>query len=141
MASCTGTTCQYTCNTGTSDCDKGTAPDTDGCECATPSCCGTSCQTTHGDGLGQSFYDCNPLGTFSSVTALEACQAYAASIGGAASNCSDGWECNNVPPAVVCYVVGSTNCSYCWGYTAGTDAGWLESCTCPEASSKLGTWN
>ena len=27
-------------------------------------CCATSCQTTHSNGAGQSFYDCVPLGTY-----------------------------------------------------------------------------
>jgi hypothetical protein len=32
-------------------------------------------------------------------------------------------------------------CPYCWGYTSGKDAGWVENCTCPESGAKVGTWN
>jgi len=73
-----------------------------------------------------------------------ACQAYAASISGSLSNCSDGWECSNVPPTTVCYTTGSGHslvCPYCWGYTTGQDKGWVENCTCPWQSSQVGTWN
>jgi len=146
-ASCSGTTCSYTCATGYFDCNKGTVPDTDGCECAGSGtgCCGTACQIAHSDGVGNAFYDCNALSTYNVTTALEACKAYAASIGGAATNCSDGYECGCPsackPPPVVCYVDATTQaCSYCWGYTSPTDQGWVEDCTCPESGSKVGTW-
>ncbi|HEX4449198.1 MAG TPA: hypothetical protein VH044_20810, partial [Polyangiaceae bacterium] len=46
-ASCNGSTCSYQCNSGLIDCNGGNAPDTDGCECATPACSGAGCQTTH----------------------------------------------------------------------------------------------
>ncbi len=65
-------------------------------------------------------------------------------MGGAQSNCADGYECGCPsackPPSRVCYVA-AMGCAYCWGYTANTDAGWLEDCTCPASGSKIGTWN
>ena len=139
-ATCNGVTCAYTCIANHSDCNLGTAPDTDGCECATPSCCGAACQTVHSTGTGQSFYDCNPKGTFNAVTAIEACTAYAVSVGGTAANCSDGWMCNNKPPSTVCYgdTTGTTCQTFCWGYT-GSQGGVLYTCACPNVSA--GSWN
>jgi hypothetical protein len=121
---------------GNSDCNKGTAPNTDGCECATPGCCSSSCETTHSDGVGQSYYDCNPLGTYSSVTAIEACTAYANSVGGSAANCSDGWTCTGDTIADVCYgnTAGTVCSTYCWGY-AGAEASFVYTCACPDAKA------
>jgi hypothetical protein len=171
-ATCSGSKCSYGCNTGASDCNFATAPDTDGCECLTPACCpggtntGAPCQTTHSDGLGNSYYDCNNVytvspNTFTPVTAMEACTAYAVSQGKAAPNCSDGWSCagqklsgggtDEEPDTTVCYCSNTTNatdcantCTYCWGYSANTDGaisdnGWVETCTCPE--TKATTYN
>jgi hypothetical protein len=138
---CSGTTCSYTCNTGASDCNGATAPNADGCECATPSCCGTSCQNTHSDGLGQSYYDCNPLSTHNTSQALEACTAYAQSTGHSASNCSDQWQCPAEGNAtMVCYsTTGGATCStFCWSYS-GTSAGWVTSCA--DCTASVGTWN
>jgi hypothetical protein len=156
-ATCNGLTCSYTCNTGTADCNAGTAPDLDGCECTTPACCpgGTNsaapCQTAHSNGLGNSYYDCNNLyttspNTYTAVAAMEACTAYALSQPGgkSSSNCSDGYYCGpktNPGTTTVCYEGNPGNintCTFCWGYSAPTDGGvvdngWLETCSCPEA--------
>jgi hypothetical protein len=139
-ATCNGVTCAYTCIANHSDCNYATAPDTDGCECDTPGCCAGGCQTTHADGTGQSYYDCNPSKTYTAVTATEACTAYAVSVGGTAANCSDGWNCNAGDPNQVCYGnTAGTNCqNYCWGYT-GSQAGVLYTCACPYASA--GSWD
>ena len=138
-------TCTYTCNAGTSNCNKGTPPDTDGCECATPGCCGTGCQTKHSNGVGQSFYDCNPLSTWSSVTALEACQAYVASIGKPAADCTDGYTCSETGATTwVCYGTADQSDCYgpCWGYE-GSPAGEVQSaasaCGCP--FTKAASWD
>jgi hypothetical protein len=115
-----------------------TAPDTDGCECATPGCCGTGCNTVHADGLGQNFYDCNPLNTHTDPSALEACTAYAISIGGSGANCSDGWQCQSAG-GYVCYgnTAGTTCTEYCWGYSG--KPGWVVGCsTC---TTETATWN
>jgi hypothetical protein len=157
--SCNGTTCSYTCNAGASDCNAGTHPDTDGCECATPGCCsGGLCQTTHTDGIGQNYFDCNPLHTYSVSQATEACTAYAATqTGGSGANCSDGWTCgtggNSANGDSVCYgnTAGTTCTKFCWvviggeSYTSPTPpgttppAGSVTSCTDCILSS--GNWN
>jgi hypothetical protein len=141
-ATCNGVTCAYTCIANHADCNYATAPDTDGCECTTPGCCAAGCQTTHANGVGQSFYDCNPTKTYTPVTAMEACTAYALSVGGTAANCSDGWSCSTPPkpPYQVCYgdTAGTTCQTYCWGYT-GSQGGVLYTCACPVASA--GSWN
>src|ERR1019366_3861542 len=143
-ASCSGTTCSYACDTGasaSSDCNSGTAPDTDGCECATPGCCGVACETIHSNGVGQNYYDCNNLytpspNTFTPIAATEACTAWAISQGKTAAACSDGWKCSGGSPTV-CYSTdgGNTCATYCWGYTSAKDAGWVETCSCPEAEA------
>lgn len=143
-ATCTGTTCQYTgCSSGYADCDK-TAPDTNGCECATPGCCSTQCQTVHSNGVGQSFYDCNPMGTHTLATAIEACVAYAQTVGGNANDCVGGWDCPQGNPSnvAVCYSAqgGMVVCSnYCWTYIGAT-TGDVQGCNDP-CSQSLGPWN
>lgn len=117
---CNGTTCTYTCNAGASDCNKGTPPDSDGCECATPGCCGSGCETTHSDGFGQFFYDCNPPGTYTEQSAMSACTAYT----GNASVCGFYGYCNGGD--MVC-VVNSQTC-YCWEY-GGTLSGYTSTQT------------
>jgi hypothetical protein len=123
------------CSAGRADCNASTAPNTDGCECATPSCCGTACETKHDDGFGHPFYDCNPPSATSSQAALAACNAYAASFGGSASDCSDGWSCPNTDQ--VCYAP-SSGCAKCWNYT-GPMTGAASDCNCPP--TQLGTWD
>jgi hypothetical protein len=104
-----------------------------GCDpvaCMTPSCCGDRCQTAHSNGVGGTYYDCNPPGTYGSSAAMAACLAFA---GGDPSKCSDGWDCTS-SDMQVCYVDGSSNCQmYCWTYS-GTMAGVLSDCSCPVMS-------
>jgi len=134
--SCNGLTCSYTCQSGHSDCNAGVGQNTDGCECTTPGCCTNACQTTHSNGVGQSFYDCNATSTFSLTTALEACTAYAVSVGGTAASCKDGFTCTgSKPPFQVCFVTGSGSCSnFCWGYS-GTQGGNVYTCSCPNTTT------
>jgi hypothetical protein len=108
--------CGLSCSGKKASCNNGV------CECLT--------ETTHSDGLGQSFDDCNPLETYSASSALEACSAYAAATGGTAANCADGWECPSVSATMVCYVNTTTCLGPCWGYS-GALAGKVEdSCVC-----------
>jgi hypothetical protein len=124
------------CNPGHVDCNAVNGPDTDGCECTTPACCGTSCQTTHDNGVGQSFYDCFPLGSHSSQSAMEACQAYAQAMGGDPNACSTGYYCT-MNDEEACYVVNG-NGTDCWGYRGFTD-GKVTDFSCP--SGIVGPWN
>jgi len=134
--SCVGTTCTYMCNPGHLDCNSIHGPDTDGCECATPGCCGTSCEITHQDGLGHPFYDCSPLGTHTAQTAQEACQAYAKAIGGNPSDCSTGYYCTSGVDEEACYVPGM-NGTDCWVYK-GQTSGQVTDWGCP--ANKVGTY-
>jgi hypothetical protein len=140
--SCTGTTCNYTCSTGRSNCNT-TAPDTDGCECATPSCCGSDCETTHADGVGQAYYNCNAVRTYSEAAALTACAAYAASVGSNGSNCVGGLTCPGSSVPTVCFTTSGGECaSYCWQYTgvyADGGPGTVWDCSCP--AHVIGSWN
>ena len=110
-ASCNGTTCSYKCNTGLIDCNAGTPPDSDGCECATspanPACCNGACQTVHSNGVGQSFFDCNPPKTFTAAQAQEACERYAG-----VGACSSSQVCCAIGLGGLC-LLGSTATSVC----------------------------
>jgi hypothetical protein len=44
--------------------------------CAGTACCGDACQTIHSNGLGGTFLDCNPLGTWTRDAALAAADAW-----------------------------------------------------------------
>jgi hypothetical protein len=123
-AVCTSGTCIYTCDSGFQDCDAG-----GGCECAGTGCCGSSCQTAHSNGVGQSFYDCTPLNTYNATQATEACNAYVNVYGG---SCGPGLVCGSG------FVVCTTNVlpAHCWQYT-GAAAGHVSTGTtqlCPLTS-------
>jgi hypothetical protein len=97
------------CGAGLSDCNAAMPPDTDGCECATPSCCGSSCQTVHSNGVGQNYYDCAPRGTYDMTEQLGACAAFT----GDATKCTSvSTMCLFVQAAAVCST-GASQC-YCW---------------------------
>jgi hypothetical protein len=147
MAMCTGTTCQYTCNTGYLDCNASVAPDTDGCECAwsgaiTATCCaGNACPTPHvtgyatqPSGASQTFYDCET--TVDEQLAIDACTAYS----GDAIYCASGTCGGSTTPTAVCnrYAPLSQD-SVCWSYS-GTSAGWAldvgtQLWTCPSGGA------
>ncbi|HTB73334.1 MAG TPA: hypothetical protein VK762_08810 [Polyangiaceae bacterium] len=146
-ASCDGTTCSYKCNGGLTDCNAATAPDTDGCECATPGCCSGKCQTTHSNGVGGSFYDCNAGGTFNEFQAQEACEAYAGK-----GQCSNTSLCCAVGLGGLC-LLGSTAMSecgaaqgqcFCWQYS-GNAPGTVQvvsgKCTAACGSTSDTPWN
>jgi hypothetical protein len=145
-ASCNGTTCSYQCNSGLTDCNADSVPDTDGCECSTPACCGTGCQTTHSDGVGQNFYDCNQQGSYSQAQAQEACTAYT----GDETACAPSSTCCGITLGVclgttaqsVCGTAGGT--CYCWQYE-GENPGKVESegssCTASCGSGSDPSWN
>jgi hypothetical protein len=134
VAICTGGgQCQYTCAAGYSDCDGNLS---NGCECATPICCQGGCGVTHSDGLGQHFYDCSPLGTYTVGTATEACAAYT----GNPAQCST-VDCGTAGHGAVASL-GAANCAV-WVYS-GTSAGHVlltsgTSCFCPVITDPM--WN
>jgi hypothetical protein len=134
---CNGVTCGYTsCHSGYSDCNTG-APDTDGCECATPSCCGSSCATTHSNGLGTNYYDCTAKSTFNSTQATEACGAYT----GNQATCTTLGCTGPGSNQVVCGTTGGI-CA-CWNYS-GSNVGHVTTstnttCYCPASSDP--SWN
>jgi hypothetical protein len=137
--SCNGSTCSYTCNAGHVDCNASTAPDLDGCECATPSCCGQACQVSHSDGTGQSWFDCNPLGTYTMTQAMSACVAKFGTSGG----CQSGWTCGTGATKVSQPTVCDMACTTCWAYGTATGmypvtVGTLTNCTCP--GTQIGSW-
>jgi len=132
-AACGSNGCTYSgCAAGWSTCD--TSRPSAACACNTPACCGSSCETTHDDGFGHHFYDCNPLDTYTSQEALNACGAYT----GDASTCSGGWYCGVVAEPVICNSTTVAGCTVCWTYS-GPNVGVVTPCTCTPGQS-LGTW-
>ncbi|MGB9235539.1 MAG: DNRLRE domain-containing protein [Terriglobales bacterium] len=104
-----------------------------------PSCASGACQTPHSDGLGQSYYNCSPLNTYTETTAFEAGTAYEVSIGGSADNVSTGWSCPNAPSLLsVCATNSDGDPLFCWGYE-GSQTGQVSNGTCPWTESA--TWN
>ena len=135
---CNGTTCQYTCKTGYSNCNT-TAPDLGGCECATPSCCGASCATTHAVGVNAlNYYDCVDAGTYDQTQAAKACTAYT----GNQFLCSLATCTNDAGDPLMCGNPDGGGCA-CWAY-GGTSNGHVHlsgntSCFCPSTNDP--TWN
>ena len=145
--SCNGSTCAYSCNSGRSDCNAGSAPNTDGCECSTPACCGSGCQTTHSDGVGQNFFDCNGANSHNQNQAQAACAAFT----GSASACSPSNVCCGTDLFICLGTVADSVCGtaggkcYCWQYSGG-NAGRVQSestssCKASCGSSSDPSWN
>ena len=115
--SCVAAKCVYACHAGRADCK--TAPDTNGCECATPGCCGMACQTVHSNGVGQSFYDCVAQGTYSPTQAQAACTAFTGNGGQCAASTTN---CLVVVASVLAVCGSASGKCYCWDY-GGTQMG------------------
>jgi hypothetical protein len=161
--SCDGVKCSYpSCKTGFTDCDKILTgdPNTDGCECATPLCCGSSCAKTHKNcigtscgSLGQNYFisdPCKEVGTPGLPTTYTyemGINARSASpiIGTPPDGGGDG-EGTCTPPGdagTVSDIIIRQTSTICfvWAYT-GPLAGRVymgASCACPTSSSP--TWN
>ena len=127
---CSGGACA--CSFGYNDCNGLE----DGCECATPSCCAGSCAPQHANGLGQSYYDCAPLGvpgdagTYSGALATAARAAWLPGID-SSGTCGATQVLSRIG-AGVCAV---------WAYTTSL-AGRVRlaaTCDCPDAADP--TWN
>ena len=150
--SCPGTLCGSFCTTPSSDpsncgscgnaCASGQACVSGACNnttCSSGHYCGSACAPTHSDGLGQNFYDCNPLSTYNATTAMEAGTAYEISIGGSSANVSDGFTCGSTGLTFVC-TTNTTGPVYCWGYSSG-EAGQVSNGNCPWDSGVVAAWN
>jgi hypothetical protein len=119
-AGCADAACAYTgCSAGWADCNQA-APNADGCECHTPSCCPSGvCQNAHSNGITQTWYDCVPLGTYTQAQAMAACTAFT----GDSAQCTDAPVGICGPARGVC----SSGASTCWCWTfAGSAAGTAE---------------
>lgn len=102
---------------------------------AVVSCDPTSCPggcTTHSNGLGQTYSDCNPLysanNPWTETAALEACDAFTSD----PAKCTTGWKCNG--GLSVCSS-GQAVCD-CWEYS-GSNAGHVNAggnCDCVQSS-------
>ena len=150
VPTCTGTTCKYTsCAAGWRDCNT-TPPNADGCECHAPGCCGdaSACEPLHDNGQGDQFYDCTPLGTYTSALALKACIAYTGEAG----------ACVGLPCAksagdagpIICSSGDPTRACMCWSF-GGNNKGLVDNgglpgtpgagCYCPALSQGDTPWN
>jgi hypothetical protein len=153
-AGCSATSCTYSgCAAGYVDCHTA-APNADGCECNAPSCCeGGVCEPQHDNGVGQTYYDCTPVGTYSSALALKACIAYT----GSAAECVS-YPCKNAPDGgpppngpIICSSGATTKNCICWSFH-GNDMGLVDNaggppgpsgnnCFCPDISVGDTPWN
>ena len=115
-------------------CPDGTNSNSDGGTCSGHTC------LAHSDGVGQTYASCSPLGTYNSVTAMEAADAYAASIGLTAADVSDGWTCSADPSVVAVGIStdGVNAIHYLWVYS-GDEKSWV--IPAGNCTSKVGTWN
>jgi hypothetical protein len=143
-AACTSGLCAPTCKSGFVSCKTPVAPAADdGCECVGTGCCnGTSCQTQHGNGLSDNFFDCVALGTYTSAQAVEARSAWNVTV---VEDFVDTTSCGDMTP-MECRQTASM-CA-CWGYSTGTATGGTghvhlnpstNGCMCPTAGDPQ--WN
>jgi hypothetical protein len=136
-ADCSTGMCSFvSCNSGYVNCDANTS---NGCGCKGNGCCsgssGSTCQTSHFNGIGQTFYDCAAQNTLDATQATEACVAYT----GSASQCGS----VTCPGVAICSEGSSMGCN-CWMYT-GTEAGRVRenlpgACNC-SSHPNLPSWN
>jgi hypothetical protein len=145
-AGCSATGCTYTsCAAGYVDCHTA-APNADGCECNAPACCEAGvCEPLHDNGVGENYYDCTPIGTYSSALALKACIAYT----GSAAQCVS-FPCSNPKNGPIICSSGATNKNcMCWSFN-GNDIGLVDnggpsdaggSCFCPDITAGDTPWN
>ena len=105
------------------------------CDCPGSKFCGNACGTTHFDGLGDPYFDCNPLKTYTAVSATEACAAHNGGLYQEClpSSCSAG-------DSVICESTDGNTFSVCWDYS-GTSVGHVSPAggLCPTNSDP--TWN
>jgi hypothetical protein len=147
-AACGATGCTYTgCATGFRDCNSA-APNANGCECQSPGCCEAgACEPQHDNGVGENYFDCTPVGVYTSALALKACIAYT----DAAAQCV-GFPCAD-PDAgpIICSSGATSKFCMCWSY-AGSNVGLVDNagqtpgptgahCYCPSASVGDTPWN
>ncbi len=90
----------------------------------------------HSNGLGQSYYDCTPLGTYNQAQATEACTAFT----GNASLCTlDPIPCGGSNEHQICSN-GASTCG-CWRYS-GLNTGQVNSnATCLCVPGTAPSWN
>ncbi len=120
------------------------ARDADSAVC---SACGASVCTTHSNGVGQTFQDCQPSGTYNEMQALEACAAFTGSratcaVVACAQSGGSGAHGNAGSDQAVCSA-GATACD-CWTFS-GSDVGLVQSTNpnkCEPCSKPGGSaWN
>jgi hypothetical protein len=109
-------------------------------------CCGTGCETTHSDGVGQNFYDCNQQGSHTQGQAQAACAAFT----GNASACSPSSTCCGLFVGICLGTTASSECGsvggkcYCWQY-AGQNIGTVQTvsgnCSASCGSGSDPSWN
>jgi hypothetical protein len=124
-------------------CSGGTTDTSCGSTCENCTAGGKACHG-HSNGLGQTFYDCNPLGTYDEGQAVKACAAAT----GSPSLCypTTSGRCslfNSSTVTVICSVGIITSACSCWEWTVtpgSVSTSAVGACpVCPTSSSP--TWN
>jgi hypothetical protein len=149
-AGCSATGCTYSgCAAGYLDCHT-TPPNADGCECNAPSCCeGGVCEPLHDNGVGENYYDCTLVGTYTAALALKACLAY---VGPDAGTECVSFPCSNPSNGpIICSSGATTKNCMCWSF-GGNDVGLVDNaggppgvggrnCFCPDITAGDTPWN
>jgi hypothetical protein len=124
---CNGFSCSYSCASNKVDCNGGTAPDSDGCECAGTACCGPSCETAHESGIPSpaTYYNCSATGNNNQIEATAVCLG----VGGTGcanqtASCGGILGFGGTTTNAVCGTVSNT--CYCWVYS-GQNSGTVAS--------------
>ena len=134
--------CGHACTTGvpcrSSVCCSAVRPVCGGTCCAGGSaCCGDLCPTEHENGLGQVFFDCNPLGTYTHDSALSAADAWTTTGTTYDGTTLCGASCIGRQTTTTCAV-------WCWagGWQGQVALGSTLVCQCPGATGAVtATWN
>jgi hypothetical protein len=116
---------------GTDGAQQGDAPTDTGTDAG--ACDGGKGLVAHSNGLGQTFYDCTPLGIYDKAQALEACAAFTGDVGVCVVDPTAPCARGNI----VCATT-APNCA-CWGYDGMTVGEVARTCTCFNSTTL--TWD
>jgi hypothetical protein len=133
--------CSSFCKEGFANCSQPEAPTADdGCECEGDGCCSGGCQTKHNNGLGQHWFDCNPLGTPGTASTYSVTMATAARNAWDQTGTDAAGRCGAGPSESACVTRQAAGECAVWCYT-GPLAGYAArgaTCSCPSTASL--TW-
>ena len=117
--------------------------------CTTNTACGEGCENcttkgatcnAHSNGVGQTFYDCNPLGTYNQTQATKACAALTGNASQCAVMISFRCQLGLFGNLLEVCSTGSAGC-YCWQWSVTPGSVASPSSSCPVCAGTSPTWN